>query len=507
MLKRNLLLSVLSVVAIPASAVEKNDSNYGYLGSVDNAVFNVDRIAENASVYQSKTNDSLRSELDEIVSLLGQNDRDSPGGDIPTELANRIADYKRRTLIEGDPKSYAFPASDLDPTVSNELLSKFEEISATPSNGKSYNPPLIRNQNVFDYPINGIGLGDAWNSIKSAGMKTDCLIFTPGESGGQAARVESTRVMDSESLRKEVGLSTSVEAKGSFGAGSAGGSFKQELVRKSTVATTNINLLVKASVIDGREYVGPLEKSYISTNSAGGEIKIPSGRVSINPDIVELLGFDPLSSVPPKDEKTVWIEKFLDLCGNRYVSEISRGAELFALYQYTDTKKSDSSEKKTAASVSGGFKGFSASASMQSSKFVETVSESKVSNINYFHSAHAGLFLPHDEESINESLRFLGNPSGEKDSFPFKIHLANYQDLPGWQLGDIRSAISVRDSWIAYRHRYNDLKKIAVDMRHNPENYYVGVDAEINNLASAHPETNNILNYKGKLGSRSKKSF
>ncbi len=73
------------------------------------------------------------------------------------------------------------------------------------------------------------------------------------------------------------------------------------------------------------------------------------------------------------------------------------------------------------------------------------------------HSAHKGLRLPSDEESIYTSMSYLGNALDDQDAQPFYITLRRYDSLPTWSYGQIPNGDLQREVLMSHYLRINDL--------------------------------------------------
>lgn len=307
-------------------------------------------------------------------------------------------------------------------------------------------PPATR---TVDYPMEGVSLGQGWDSLRETKTPSECIIFSSEESGGQRARIETRRVVDRDSLRKAMEISTSIAAKAKFKIGGGGGSSKYDFVSSSEVSNHYLNLLVKGSVTNGVTFVSPT--------------KTTNGFIELTQQASDLLG-----GIKRDEDKH---NKFLRYCGDSFVAAIERGAELYALYQFSETKLKDQQRKSRHLSANADYMAFSGSASTSTKKTLETVQQMQVSGLKYMHSAHRGLRLPYNEETINTALASLGSAPEAVDAQPYRIVLVRYDSLPGWTRGTLRSGPATRDALVALQLRLGDLESTVVDMQRNPKNY------------------------------------
>lgn len=143
-------------------------------------------------------------------------------------------------------------------------------------------------------------------------------------------------------------------------------------------------------------------------------------------------------------------------CGDSFVSSIERGSELYALYGFSGKNAQDLHSKTQNFKGSASYLGFSGSLSYDSTKLLEHIKSHDIESIQYYHSAHRGLMLPHDEKSIYSSLQYLGNAIKLEDSYPYKVHLTRYSDLPEVKK-NLTFGATINESREAYRIRLEGL--------------------------------------------------
>lgn len=315
-------------------------------------------------------------------------------------------------------------------------------------------PPKIR---AVDYPSDGVGLGQGWDSLRDVKTQGQCVEFSPADAGGQIARVETRRVYDTDSLRRSVRLDASVAAKATFGVGDAGGSAKYSFVSTSEVNNQYLNLVLKAVVQNGVTFASPA--------------KTTNGALELTSFAKQLLG-----NKGDDDQKRA---AFLKYCGDSFVSAIERGAELAALYQFSSKARTDSKENTLSFSASGSYLAFSGSGSTSKTTTSVAVTKNEVSGLKYMHVAHRGLRLPLEEASIKDSLASLGSAPDLGDAQPYRVQLVRYDSLPGWQWGSVRSAPATREALLAYYFRLSDLSNTVRDIWRNPQGYVLDYPPDV----------------------------
>jgi len=267
---------------------------------------------------------------------------------------------------------------------------------------------------LVDYPKAGTSVGEGWNSFAERSTLGQCVEFKLVTASGQKAVVEVSRIEDKDMLRQETNLKIEASGKAKAKIFSAEQTAKAEFVRKSQVDSHSLSLLVKARVVNSLSYAGPPTPAKVSETTLLREMTV---------------GLTPWASELWKGDR----RKFYLICGDSFVSGIETGAELFALYNFSEKKASSSSSDSFLVSGSVSYKGFGARASVSRKKVEKTLQSRSVSSINYYHSAHRGLQIPISNEGVSESVRYLGNAISAHDSYPFRIKLTRYDSLPSVQ--------------------------------------------------------------------------
>jgi hypothetical protein len=317
-----------------------------------------------------------------------------------------------------------------------------DDIVINPNSGQLKNenseyPGVI----VIDYPGTGVEIGNGWFSNSARKSVGNCITFKKVSSGGQEATVAVSKIEDSDTLINEMNVSYGASAKASFGKiGSGSVSGKMSFIKKSKIENSSINFLVKAEVQNGVEYASWPDKIYkITLNKIGSSLK--------------------------NDKK-----KFYEYCGDTFVSAIERGAELYALYKLKTGASDTSTQVKKSITASGSYMGFSGSANYSSDKLSKIIEESSVSSVQYYHTSHRGLTLPFDLKSIETSVQYLGNALNIEDSYPYRVHLMNYSQLPDFNQGfDYGSVLNT--AMEAYRLRVQGMVNKLDHIIKNPEEY------------------------------------
>jgi hypothetical protein len=322
----------------------------------------------------------------------------------------------------------------------------------------NWTPP---NSRTVDYPTEGIDLGQGWDNLRDTKTYGRCVEFSPEEAGGQLAKIEIKRIFDTDSLRRSLSVTTSASAKANFGVGGGGASVKQSFVKSSAVNSQFLNLLVKGAVQNGVTFATPA--------------KTDRGFIELTPSAKELIGDGDSASAR---------DAFLKHCGDSFVAAIERGAELFALYQFSSKKKADTEERTTSIEASGSYLAFSGSVSTSRTSTLEVLNSNEVSGLRYLHTAHRGLRLPYNEESINNALASLGSAPEAADAQPYRINVVRYDSLPGWPGDQLQSGPATREALVALHHRLTDLAETVRDIEKKPGDYELDFPPDVQSRGS-----------------------
>lgn len=311
------------------------------------------------------------------------------------------------------------------------------------------------NSRSLEYPRDGVSLGQGWDSLRETKVPGQCIEFTAEEAGGQVAQIQTKRIFDSDSLRHSVSLSYSASASATFGLGGGEGSAKRTFVSSSEVNHQHLNLLVKGEVQNGVLFASPAKTSK---------------------------GVIQLTAVASKLLKKSRSE-FLSYCGDSFVGSIERGAELYALYQFSNAKRAKEESKSSFLSVSANYMGFSGSGSTSETSTRNVVFENQVTGLKYFHSAHRGLRLAYNEESIYNALASLGSAQELSDAQPYRIKVTRYDSMPGWSEKKLDSGSATREALVAFYMRLSDLREIVLDIERDRDRYVLERTADLINAS------------------------
>lgn len=280
----------------------------------------------------------------------------------------------------------------------------------------------------IEYPVSGVEVGEGWNSLKQETVRAQCVEFSKSEAGGQSATLSMKRVEDRDSLRREMDMGFATTAKAKFKLGSAEMSAKTRFFQSSKVENHSVNLLVAARVVNGVAFTAPSgDLPQVQLNTFG---------------------------------KKMWNKsaaEFQKHCGDSFISSITRGSELFALYGLTETAVANLKKFDGTFTGKGSYMGFSGSLSYDLKKLKEVTKDRSVASLKYYHSAHRGLTIPSGEEGIKTSIEYLGSALELKDSYPFRINLMRYDALPSFSPRKLQYGLTLDERREAYRLRLEGL--------------------------------------------------
>lgn len=309
----------------------------------------------------------------------------------------------------------------------------------------------------ISYPTDGVALGEGWNSYTDQRSMSICVQFDRKEVGGQTASVETKRIFEKDSLRKELDVTYSVSASADFGdIGGASITTKTNYLNSSKIDQSKLSLLIKGKVRNGSEFVSP--------PSVGNTI-------DLTPQAKALL---------EKQE----FDEFLKICGDSFVSSIKRGADMYALYQFRDKTDAEKNQKTVGIFAEGSYLGFGGSASSERRKMREQIASQKISNLRYLHHGHRGLRLPADEPSLLSALSSLGSALEAKDAHPYGITTIRYDSLPTWQVRKLKTGPILREAVYAFLYRLRDLQRVVDNIQEAPEEYLITEPYELASLAN-----------------------
>ncbi|MDW3048598.1 ATPase [Vibrio sp. Vb1554] len=298
--------------------------------------------------------------------------------------------------------------------------------------------PIYPTEYVVDFPREGVVLGQGWQMDNMKKTPATCIQFSDGSVGGQNATVSAIKVFSSEQLKRETTTSLNASAKGSYGGFSASASYKSSLAKKSNVESSFDTRLLKAEVIDGVDFVQPRS----SSDEASGDIRLSQFALGLL-----------------EDDKGS-LQKFREYCGDVFVSAIERGAEMYVVSNQSNYSAFKSVAAQKSASVGGSYLGSGGSVEGSSSSLSSALNVSKNSEFNYYHSAHRGLYIPSSIEEVSQALRILGDSSDQNKSFPFRVQLTSYTELPDFNKAINELKVPMVDRLYVYKGRLESVKRV-----------------------------------------------
>lgn len=291
-------------------------------------------------------------------------------------------------------------------------------------------------ERYFDYPRDGVNLGNGWNSLTGEKMSAVCVTFETEENTGQEKWEELHSVTDQYSLMNELEVSAEAEVKALGATASA----KVKYATSTKINNEYSNFAVRAQVQNGARFLIP-EKD--------------SGVIGLTPRALALAKSDPI--------------RFEQVCGDTYVSSLHGGAELDAVITFTTRSQEDHQSLETSFSGSGW--GVEASASTTSK--AEALRKSGQMKITYFQSGGSGEALATDQDGLNKLINGLPLSAANNPKF-YQMGLKRYDALPDWP-GNSSGWNNVAYADIASQYfKLNTLYVQSLDVLGNQNTYIFG---------------------------------
>lgn len=287
-----------------------------------------------------------------------------------------------------------------------------------------------------DYPPEGVGLGNGWDSQLGRKTSVEAVVFKEIDepSPSQAKDFYTCQILNRSNLLQELDIS----AEGSYEGWGAKVSAKAEFSSEVKVNELSQSFVAHAVVRNVARRADTLE-----------------GAIDLKPKYAKMAQEDPA--------------EFRRRCGDCYVSSIEGGAELVAVLTFHVTDRAE--KKKIAASMEGS--GWGANLSGEVGSNIETYSKNEQLTIRYCQSGGSGDALPTDLHEIVEKIKELPSLAAASP-YPYKIGLKRYDTLPSWPrdvtLPDLQP---YRDLLVQY-NRYKDLHDLIDGIRNNAGAFLLG---------------------------------
>jgi len=330
---------------------------------------------------------------------------------------------------------------------------------------------LFDNVVKFDYPDDGVEIGQGWNSFTERGTVARCVevLEVPIESSTFESDLREIR--STYSLEKDKSISGKVS--GSFGGFSGGASSSYS--KKQKLNTEDINVLfsfrsnvASTKAIGVPTVVNPkINEILDATRTEKFSELAPEAQVGI---VEHLENFShphkeyniSLSSNARKLlEKKKW-QAFQNLCGNGFVSAIHRGTDIDIVASYKSKKKED--RKKFRAEASGGGFGVKASVTTTTSKAITSFEGN--TSFKIYQTGGRPVAPPEKFSDLRAILtdanKFVQNPAG------YEVTITPYSNLGEYpvELGKIQTPdklIRLADYYVVLRDIFDLVSRIHLE--------------------------------------------
>jgi hypothetical protein len=248
----------------------------------------------------------------------------------------------------------------------------------------------------FEYPVDGVDLGQGWHREAVSKAVATCIDFTAQKDTGQEQSMELSVVHDRSAVMDALDVSAEAQFK-SIGYSVSG---KARYAKETEVRSNSVNVVAHAKVMNGVDYVAPSE----------------AGR----PRRVDLTHY--YRDLARRNRLA-----FEQECGDGFVAVVYSGAELAGVLSVDefDTKTRASLE----ASLSGSIGGFSAAGKVESSTGKE-VGTRKV-RVTFYQTGGSGGPMPTTELDLVAAVRRLPALAAESP-YNYRIQVQSYRSLPGY---------------------------------------------------------------------------
>lgn len=305
-----------------------------------------------------------------------------------------------------------------------------QEIKTTEVPGYILNKQLVE-QVARPYPAFGVVLAQGWNSFLSRQSANICIEGNVEPLPGTQQNASISTVIDSSSYFE----SLSESAGASYGPFSGSGSYS----RDKTFSTYDANVVMNVVVDTGGKFLKPT---------------INNG-VRLSNDALELL-------------KSGGVSRFLQACGDSFVTAIREGGRMTAVLRIADVNQSQKEEIK--AQAAGGFGALSANANFRKTVDIAITMKKLHLNIEQIGGVFSGIPITVDtllEKFTQYKVDTTFNPR------PYVFFTQNYRTLPNWP-ANIENRVSPVDQEY-FMLSYENFMALSMDYNRvisNPDQFF-----------------------------------
>jgi hypothetical protein len=264
---------------------------------------------------------------------------------------------------------------------------------------------------VFEYPVEGVDLGQGWDREGVRKAIATCIHFAAREDTGQEQSMELSVVNDSSALMDKLDVSAEAQFK-SIGYSVSG---KAKYAKDTEVRSGSLNVLAYAKVTNGVAYVAPQD--------GGSE----QSRIDLTPYYRDLARRDRVA--------------FEQECGDGFVAAVHSGAELTAMLSFAET--STTARSAIEAAMSGSGWGFSAEG--RASSTMQKAASAGTLRVTFYQTGGSGSPIPTSQDGFVSAIERLPALAAA-DAYNYQIRVQSYQSLPGYPGGQPEKHDSFRQT-------------------------------------------------------------
>ncbi|MDJ0759626.1 MAG: hypothetical protein QNJ19_09505 [Woeseiaceae bacterium] len=293
---------------------------------------------------------------------------------------------------------------------------------------------------IVDAPLTGVSLGWGFSKSNNEPIPTICVEFVEGREPAQTKYMTMSEVSDSYELMQSLGMSAEASVK-TMGYKAKG---KAAYAKSVNITGFSSNFVLNAVVENGVVFAAPKPARSAVESGASGPRGGMSGQIRLTPEAARL------ANTPAR---------FVERCGDSFVSAIYGGAKITAVLSIQQSSHSE--QEKLSASMSGSGWGarFEGKVNAQST----SDSASNRMDLSMFQTGGSGDSIPVSKEQLLAKMDVLATEAmvAPKD---FHIALTPYEVLFNWPDKEIPHPASEFDElasfWGAYNTLYDEIQAV-----------------------------------------------
>jgi hypothetical protein len=301
---------------------------------------------------------------------------------------------------------------------------------------------------VFEYPVDGVDLGQGWHREGVGKAIATCIHFAARKDTGQEQSMELSVVTDSSALMDALDVSAEAQFK-SIGYSVSG---KAQWASDTEVRSSGLNVLVYGKVLNGVAYVAP------------GDGGSQQGRIDLTPHYRDLVRRDRVA--------------FEQECGDGFVAAMHSGAELTALLSFTETNTA--TRTAIEAAVAGSGFGFSAKGS--TSIEMQKAASAGTLHMTFYQTGGSGSPIPTSQDGFVSAIERLPALAATAP-YNYEIEVQSYRSLPGYPGGPPEERDAFRQTLATSYGRLLTLRGAVIEALEAAEQ-----DVNVRRYADAHDD-------------------